>query len=92
MHDENWSKIDDWMQEYGDREVILLFYYKDMKISDIAQILDLSEGTVKSRLSRGRKKLEKILREEGLDVERQGNTPFGALQELAANTPERKEQ
>ena len=43
------------------REVILLHYYQNFGISEIAQITGLPEGTISSRLSRGRKKLESIL-------------------------------
>ena len=43
------------------REVILLHYYQNFGISEIARMLDLPEGTISSRLSRGRKKLETIL-------------------------------
>ena len=43
------------------REVILLHYYQNFGISEIAQITGLPEGTISSRLSRGRKKLETIL-------------------------------
>jgi RNA polymerase sigma-70 factor (ECF subfamily) len=43
------------------REVILLHYYQNYGISEIAQITGLPEGTISSRLSRGRKKLESIL-------------------------------
>ncbi len=43
------------------REVILLHYYQNYGISEIAQMMALPEGTISSRLSRGRKKLETIL-------------------------------
>jgi len=43
------------------REVILLHYYQNLGISEIAILMDLPEGTISSRLSRGRKKLETIL-------------------------------
>lgn len=43
------------------REVILLHYYQGYGISEIAQMMELPEGTISSRLSRGRKKLESIL-------------------------------
>ncbi len=46
------------------RTVIHLFYYEDATVAQIAQILDLSASTVKSRLHRGRKLLEARLREE----------------------------
>ncbi|MGI6686782.1 MAG: sigma-70 family RNA polymerase sigma factor [Christensenellales bacterium] len=39
------------------REVILLRYYQEMEIADIAAALNLPEGTVKSRLARAREKL-----------------------------------
>lgn len=47
------------------KEVILLHYYQGMKIAEIAQMLELPEGTISSRLSRGRKKLESILLKGG---------------------------
>lgn len=43
------------------KEVILMHYYQGYGISEIAEMLDLPEGTISSRLSRGRKKLESIL-------------------------------
>ena len=45
------------------KEVVLLHYYQGYGISDIAQITGVPEGTVSSRLSRGRKRLEKVLGE-----------------------------
>ena len=47
------------------RETILLYYYQGYGISEIAEMLDLPEGTISSRLSRARKKLEEILKDEG---------------------------
>ncbi len=43
------------------REVFLLHYYQGFGISEIARILDVAEGTVSSRLSRGRKKLKALI-------------------------------
>jgi len=43
------------------REVILLHYYQGYGISEIAEMKGLPEGTISSRLSRGRKKMETIL-------------------------------
>ena len=43
------------------REVIMLHYYQGYGISEIAEMMELPEGTISSRLSRGRKKLESIL-------------------------------
>lgn len=47
------------------REVILLHYYQGFGISDMAHMMGLPEGTISSRLSRGRKKLETLLQEGG---------------------------
>lgn len=46
------------------RETILLHYYQGLGIAEIAQMLDLPEGTISSRLSRARRKLGAILKEE----------------------------
>ena len=46
------------------RETILLHYYQGLGIAEIAQMLNLPEGTISSRLSRARKKLEALLKEE----------------------------
>ncbi|MDD2498285.1 MAG: sigma-70 family RNA polymerase sigma factor [Desulfitobacteriaceae bacterium] len=48
------------------REVIILYYFEDLKVSEIAQVLEQPEGTVKSKLFRGRELLEDIIRKEGL--------------------------
>ena len=47
------------------RDVILLHYYQGYGITEIADMLGVAEGTVSSRLSRGRRKLEEILKERG---------------------------
>lgn len=46
------------------REAVLLHYYQGLGIAEIAQMLDLPEGTISSRLSRARKKLSALLKEE----------------------------
>mgnify|MGYP001337965660 CR=1 FL=1 len=43
------------------RDVILCVYYGDMSIVEAAEVLDIAEGTVKSRLYRARNKLKPIL-------------------------------
>ena len=45
------------------RDVILLHYYQGYGIAEISEMLHVPEGTISSRLSRGRKKLEEILKE-----------------------------
>lgn len=42
--------------------VLILFYFEDFKVSEISSILNIPEGTVKSRLSTARKKISEILR------------------------------
>ena len=41
-----------------EREVIVLFYYNDLSIQEIAGICRCSQGTIKSRLFSGRKALK----------------------------------
>ena len=45
------------------RDAILLHYYQGYSIIEIADMLNVPEGTISSRLSRGRKKLEELLKE-----------------------------
>lgn len=47
------------------REVILLYYINEMDVREVAAALDLTEGTVKSRLHRARLKLRSMLQEGG---------------------------
>ncbi|MBU3803266.1 MAG: RNA polymerase sigma factor [Candidatus Cellulosilyticum pullistercoris] len=49
--------------QYKYKEVILLYYYQELKVSEIAEILNISEGTIKMRLNRARKKLGESLSE-----------------------------
>lgn len=51
------------------REPLTMFYYSEMSVSEIAEALGLSEGTVKSRMSRGRKILAQHLRAKGISYE-----------------------
>lgn len=44
------------------KEVVLLFYYQGFSVSEIACMLEIAEGTVSSRLSRAREKLQKELK------------------------------
>ncbi|MGL5749701.1 MAG: sigma-70 family RNA polymerase sigma factor [Paraclostridium sp.] len=47
--------------DYDLKVTIILFYFEDMKYCDIAKVLNLKDGTVKSRLSRAKEKLYTIL-------------------------------
>ena len=44
--------------------VIILYYYDDYSIKEISNIMDIPEGTVKSRLSKARELLKKELKKE----------------------------
>lgn len=41
------------------RDIIILYYYDDLPVKKIAEMLDIPEGTVTWRLSEGRRKLKK---------------------------------
>ena len=43
------------------KETVLLYYFEDFSVKEVAEILNIPEGTVKSRLSKARKDLEKVL-------------------------------
>ncbi|MDW7674064.1 MAG: sigma-70 family RNA polymerase sigma factor [Bacillota bacterium] len=43
------------------KEVIVFYYFYELSIKEISEILSISEGTLKSRLARARASLKKIL-------------------------------
>jgi RNA polymerase sigma-70 factor (ECF subfamily) len=47
------------------REVVALHHLADLPVAEIADLLGVAEGTVKSRLGRGREALARLLDEEG---------------------------
>lgn len=49
------------------RIIIHLFYYEEYSVREIAEILKIGESNVKVRLSRGRKLLKEVLKEEWAD-------------------------
>ena len=51
------------------RIVIHLYYYEDYLVSEIAEVLKLTQSNVKVRLSRGRKLLKEALKEDWEDDE-----------------------
>ena len=51
--------------DQASREVIVLYYYEEMSVKEVAKTLGILEGTVKSRLYFARRKLKKILQEGG---------------------------
>lgn len=49
------------------REVILLYYYQELNVNEIAVALSISHSSVSGRLKRGREKLKKLLEGRELD-------------------------
>ncbi len=56
---EMWEAVLMLDEEYG--KVVILYYYEGFSTKEIAKILHIPEGTVKSRLSRARSKLQQII-------------------------------
>ena len=55
--------------EQKQRTVVVLYYYNDMVVRDIARVLECREGTVKSRLFAARRNLQKAMEHSGSDLE-----------------------
>ena len=47
------------------REAVVLYYLLDLDVSTVAQLLDVSDGTIKTALSRARAKLAEALAGRG---------------------------
>jgi RNA polymerase sigma-70 factor (ECF subfamily) len=50
------------------RETVILRDLEEMEYREIAKVLDVPEGTVKSRLNRGRAELARVLRRQNVTV------------------------
>lgn len=66
-YDELWDVLQQMKDEY--RLVVVLFYYEDLSLRDISDVLNIPVGTVKSRLSRGKTELRNAL-ERGMKHEK----------------------
>lgn len=55
------------------RMCVLMFYYDEMSVKEIAEVMETSENTVKSRLNYARK----AIKEQVLDYERAGTKLYG---------------
>ncbi|GAB5493767.1 MAG: sigma-70 family RNA polymerase sigma factor [Phototrophicaceae bacterium] len=49
----------------GQREVLVLVFYHQLTGPEVAEVLDISEGTVKSRLHRAKENLKGLLAQDG---------------------------
>ena len=56
------ERVEELPEKY--RIPMFLYYYEELPVKEIACVLQTTEGTVKSLLSRGREKLRNVLREE----------------------------
>jgi RNA polymerase sigma-70 factor (ECF subfamily) len=63
MHKELCSEIMTYMYELPklQRITLILYYYNNLSIKEIASVMSCSEGTVKARLFRGKKNLKILL-------------------------------
>ena len=50
------------------KTVVYMYYYEGYCVEEIAKLCSLSQGTVKSRLSRARQRLKFLLKGEYIDV------------------------
>ena len=55
------------------KQIVILYYFEDFSVKEISKIMKIPEGTVKSRLSRARKELEKALISQESDERRNSN-------------------
>lgn len=71
LHQETGQAVRQAMEQLDDdfRLVLTLRVVEDLSYEEIAQVLDLNPGTVKSRLARARGKLRKILLQSGNKLE-----------------------
>lgn len=49
--------------EIHDRELIILYYYQELSMKEVAQVIGKSENVTIQRMNRARKRLKKILME-----------------------------
>ncbi|MET3292962.1 UNVERIFIED_CONTAM: RNA polymerase sigma-70 factor (ECF subfamily) [Brevibacillus sp. OAP136] len=49
------------------RQVIVLHYYEDLTVKEIAHVLDITEELVRTKLHRARKQFKRLLEKEGLE-------------------------
>lgn len=56
---EIWQLVLTLSEEYS--QVVILYYYEGFTTKEISKILHIPEGTVKSRLSRARNKLQQLI-------------------------------
>ena len=63
---EDYSFVNEALKKLKDeyKDVAILYYYDGFSVKEISKILNMPQGTIKSRLSRARKQLERLIRKE----------------------------
>lgn len=64
--DKLWQIVHQLPEKY--REVVVLYYERELTGQEVAQVLDLSEQAVRTRLHRGRQLLKDALSKEGMGL------------------------
>jgi RNA polymerase sigma factor (sigma-70 family) len=64
--EDDWTTLERHLDRLAvvEREVLVLFYLKEMSLQDLSRVLAIPVGTVKSRLHRARKQLRVLAGEE----------------------------
>jgi RNA polymerase sigma-70 factor (ECF subfamily) len=57
------------------RSVLVLRHYEDLKFREIAEVLEIAEGTVKSRMAEGLSQMHRLLRGTGLQQQSRPDLP-----------------
>ncbi|WP_411167498.1 RNA polymerase sigma factor [Clostridium sp. MB05] len=50
------------------KKIIILYYFNDLSYKEISDLMEISEGTVKSKLSRAKESLKKIISKEEMII------------------------
>lgn len=58
-HNDIWDSVIELGEQH--RQIVILYYYDGFSTKEIAKILEVPEGTVKSRLRRARQNLKELL-------------------------------
>lgn len=62
--DELWQTVHRLPEKY--REVVILYYERELSSQEVAEVLGITEQAVRTRLHRGRQLLKRALSEEGM--------------------------
>lgn len=76
--EELWQEISDLPLK--SREIIVMHYYSDLKLSEIATALGIPLGTCKSRLNTALSSLEKKLKKNNTVIINKGEEAYGSIQ------------